>query len=72
VLVNLQGRATVEIADAEAVELYDQLWLLVPRRGAVTAAGKIKHALAYRSVGTPKVDLDHFESEAFTAARTRR
>lgn len=78
VLVNLHDGATVEIAEAEADKLYDQLWLLVPRRGAVTAAAKIKHALAYRSIrsihsiGAPTVDLDHFESEAFTAALERR
>ena len=70
--MNLESGAVVEIADAEAAQLYDQLWLLVPQRGAVTAAVKIKHALAYRAVGSPRVDLDHFESNAFSAAREGR
>jgi hypothetical protein len=57
-----------ELSDHEAWTLYETLLERARQRGAISAAGKLRPALAWASVGT-KVALDRFETEAVQAIR---
>jgi hypothetical protein len=58
----------VEVCESEAPTLIEALWELSPRRGAISAAGKIQHALVSRAA---IVALDNHETAALIAARGR-
>jgi hypothetical protein len=67
--VFLRDATTVELPPEDFRDLYDQLWLLVPQRGAVSAAGKIQHARRLNPASSAKVFLDEYETAAFRSAR---
>jgi hypothetical protein len=67
--VRLDDGFLVELTQPAAEEVYELLWTLVPQRGAVTAAGKLRHAL--RRARPDPVALDAYESNAFTQAHDR-
>jgi hypothetical protein len=60
-----------ELSEEEAVALYDELWGLVSTRGAVSAAGKLRHALL-EPMAVRRLVLDGHETSAFTLARSKR
>ena len=60
-----------ELSEEEAVALYDELWTLVSTRGAVSAAGKLRHALL-EPAAMRRLMLDRHESSAFAVAHSRR
>ena len=59
----------LELADHEAQTLYETLLERTRQRGAVSAAGKLRPALAWSSGAGTKVAFDHFETEAVQAVR---
>jgi hypothetical protein len=67
----LDDGSEVAIDEAEVAELYDQLWLLVPRPGAVTVAAKLKHHQAWPSASDGYQRLDARESAALIEALNR-
>jgi hypothetical protein len=61
---------SVEISQDEALKVYEQLWQVAfAQRGALSAAGKLKYALAHPLAPSYDVMLDEHESAAFDAAR---
>jgi hypothetical protein len=52
-------------------ELYEALWLLSARRGAISAAGKIAHARSFVARAVMNVELDENESSRVREALTR-
>lgn len=60
-----------ELSEEEAVALYDELWGLASTRGAVSAAGKLRHALL-EPLALRRLVLDVHEASAFTLARSKR
>jgi hypothetical protein len=58
----------VEVQSDVLGELYDLLWLLVPARGAVSAAAKVRHAQQFPR---DQCILDEYESAAFLEAAER-
>ena len=60
-----------ELSEEEAVALYDELWGLAPARGAVSAAGKLRHALL-EPMAMRRLALDAHETSAFALARRNR
>jgi hypothetical protein len=64
------GSADVVIgSDADAVDLYNALWLLAGTvNGAVSAAAKVQHARAYSSGEAPSDQLSLPEGRAVRAA----
>jgi hypothetical protein len=69
VQVIMDDGSAVELSDGDAGVIFDQLWLLTGRRGAISAAGKIKHASNVRATRERVARLDEHESAAFRAAR---
>lgn len=67
----LDDGSEVSVDAAEVAELYDQLWLLVPRPGAVTVAAKLKHHRAWASPRDTYQRLDVRESAALLEALDR-
>ena len=63
--------SVTELSEEEAVALYDELWALVSTRGAVSAAGKLRHALL-EPTAVRRLVLDGHETSAFTLARSKR
>jgi hypothetical protein len=67
----------LRFADGEVVttarprELYDALWLLGERRGAISAAGKIAHARSFIAHAEASVDLDANETTCVREALER-
>ncbi len=59
----------LELADYEARTLYETLLERVRQRGAVSAARKLRPALAWSGGAGTKVALDQFESAAVQAVR---
>ena len=66
--IELSDGEMLELSDHEARALYETLLERVRKRGATSAAGKLRPALAWSSGGT-KVAFDRFETEAVQAAR---
>jgi hypothetical protein len=66
--IELNHGETLEISDHEAQTLYEELLGRVRQRGAISAAGKLRPALAWSGAGT-KVAFDRFETEAVQAVR---
>jgi hypothetical protein len=64
----LDDGSAVEVDDGDVAELYDQLWLLVPRPGAVSVAAKLKHHRAWASRRARFERLDARESGALLDA----
>lgn len=64
-IVQLDDGTTVRVARRDVNQLYDKLWAVAPKRGAITAAGKLQFA---RMMGIRKITLDPRESAAFRAA----
>jgi hypothetical protein len=59
---NLTGGETLTVDEGDADELYDGLWLLVPMKGAISAAAELQTARASR---VPKpVELNAEQSDA--------
>jgi hypothetical protein len=52
-------------------DLYEALWLLSDRRGAISAAGKIAHARSFVSRREMSVHLDENESKCVREALSR-
>jgi hypothetical protein len=60
-----------ELSEEEAVALYDELWGLASTRGAVSTAGKLRHALM-GPTAMRRLSLDAHETSAFALARSKR
>jgi len=60
-----------ELSDHEAWTLYETLLERARRRGAVSAAGKLRPALTWSSGAGTRVALDQFETEAVRALREK-
>jgi hypothetical protein len=60
-----------ELSEEEAVALYDKLWALASTRGAVSAAGKLRHALL-EPTAMRRLALDAHEATALSLARSKR
>jgi hypothetical protein len=67
--IELTDGETLELSDREAQTLYETLLERARQRGAVSAARKLRPALAWSSVAGTTVALDHFETEAVHAIR---
>jgi hypothetical protein len=68
VTVRLDDGAVVELSRRAAEDLYDLLWSIAPREGAVTTAAKLNSALRGALLGAV-IDLDAEESRALEHAR---
>jgi hypothetical protein len=69
VVVQLDDGSAVRLSVGETDELYERLWRLVPERGAVTAAAKLRYARATARVGG-RCLLDEREGALFRRVRT--
>ena len=67
--IELDDGEMFELSDREARTLYETLLDGARRRGAISAAGKLRPALAWTSGAGTKVALDRFETEAVQAVR---
>ena len=65
--IELSDGAVLQLSDQEAQALYQALLRSVRRRGATSAAGKLRLALAWSSGSGTKVAFDRFETEAVQA-----
>ena len=66
--LRLHGGDLVTLEDEQSSRLYEALWTLAPdQRGAVSAAGKVRHAQVSRRAEL----LDPHESSAVLDALTR-
>ena len=59
----------LDVSESEARKLYEALWALSPRRGAITAAAKLQHALDEARSAPATVVLDDHETAALIAVR---
>lgn len=57
-----------DLTESEALALYNGLWALAPKRGAISAAGKLRHAM-HEPTAVRRLVLDAHETSAFTQAR---
>ena len=62
--IELSDGEMFELSDHEAWTLYETLLERARQRGAISAAGKLRPALAWASSVGTKVALDRFETEA--------
>jgi hypothetical protein len=62
--IELSDGEMLELSDYEAQALYEALLSHARQRGATSAAGKLRPALAWSSGTGTKVAFDRFESEA--------
>jgi hypothetical protein len=70
-VLHLHDGETLVFTPAEAEVLYDELWLLARRRkGAITAAAKLKHVATWDVLHGDDV-LSEDETSAVRAALTR-
>jgi hypothetical protein len=70
--VTLHDGSVVSIDERNVDELYDQLWLLAPRAGAVTAAAKLDRAGSSRLGGAATVEpMNEQQSTALLDALER-
>jgi hypothetical protein len=67
--IELSDGEMLELSDHEARTLYETLLERARQRGAISAAGKLRPALAWSSETGVKVALDGFETEAVQAVR---
>jgi hypothetical protein len=67
--IELSDGEMLELSDHEARTLYETLLERARQRGAISAAGKLRPALAWSSGAGTKVALDRFETEALQAVR---
>jgi hypothetical protein len=67
--IELSDGEMLEMSDHEAQTLYVALLDRVRQRGAISAAGKLRPAIAWSSGAGTKVALDQFETEAVQAVR---
>jgi len=67
--IELSDGEMLEMSDHEAQTLYVDLLERARQRGAISAAGKLRPALAWSSAAGTKVALDRFETEAVQAVR---
>ena len=67
--LELSTGETLELSEYEARELYETLLTRARQRGANSAAGKLRPALAWSSGAGTKVAFDQFETEAVLAVR---
>jgi hypothetical protein len=67
--IELIDGETLELSDQEAQTLYETLLERARQRGASSAAGKLRPALAWPSGTRTKVAFDHLETEAVQAVR---
>ncbi len=68
VLVRLADGATERVSEADAAAVFDALWKLASRRGAVTVVGKLAHEQRRLASVRRPVDLSHEESAVFLTA----
>ena len=59
------------VTSARPDDLYEALWLLSDRRGAISAAGKVAHARSFVARREMSVDLDENESICVREALSR-
>jgi hypothetical protein len=69
VRIELSDGELFELSDHEAWTLYETLLERARERGAISAAGKLRPALAWSSGARTKVAFDHFETEAVQSVR---
>jgi hypothetical protein len=67
--IELNDGESLELSDPEARTLYATLLARARQRGAVSAAGKLRPALAWPGATGTTVALDQFETEAVQAIR---
>jgi hypothetical protein len=67
--IELSDGGMLERSDHEAQTPYETLLERARQRGAISAAGKLRPALAWSSGIRTKVAFDHFEIEAVQAVR---
>lgn len=67
--IELSDGEMFELSDHEAQTLYETLLERARQRGSISAAGKLRPALAWSSGARTKVAFDHFETEAVQAVR---
>jgi hypothetical protein len=67
--IELSDGNVLELRDDEAQSLYETLLERTRRRGATSAARKLRPALAWSSGARTTVALDQFETEAVQALR---
>ena len=67
--LELSDGETLDISEQEARALYETLLERARQRGAISAAGKLRPALAWASGTGTRVALDHFETAAVQAVR---
>jgi hypothetical protein len=67
--IELSDGAMFDLSDQEARTLYETLLERARQRGAISAAGKLRPALAWSSGPGTKVALDQFETAAVQAVR---
>jgi hypothetical protein len=68
--IELGDGEMLELSDREARTLYEELLQRVRQRGAISAARKLRPALAWSGGAGTKVALDQFETAAVQAVRT--
>jgi hypothetical protein len=68
--IELGDGELLELSDGEARTLYEELLQRARQRGAISAARKLRPALAWSSDAGTKVALDQFETAAVQAVRT--
>jgi hypothetical protein len=69
VRIELSDGATFDLSDEEARTLHETLLERARQRGAISAASKLRPALAWSSGAGTKVALDQFETAAVQAVR---
>jgi len=60
-----------EVATTRDRELFDALWLLGDRRGAISAAGKVAYGRAFVPRASNVIDLNEQESQRLREALER-
>jgi len=70
--IELSDGEIFELSDHEAWKLYETLLERARQRGAISAAGKLRPALAWSSAAGTRVALDQFETEAVQALREEK
>jgi hypothetical protein len=68
--IELGDGEMLELSDSDARTLYEELLQRARQRGAISAARKLRPALAWSSDAGTKVALDQFETAAVQAVRT--
>ena len=69
--LQLPGRPTLRLTPDEAAALYEELWANPTRRGAVTAAARIRQALQFGALRSQPLLFDSHEADAVSEALER-